>query len=108
MINSILNYAENNKEGFTVNLNGLTPVSSGIAVAYEATQNSFGIDGLRAALAHAKENGNVLGGWFNSEDGMFYWDSVKIFKNSKRAIKFGKKQKQIAIFDITNLEEIRL
>lgn len=40
----------------------------------------------------------------------YYFDSVNIFKNSEidKAIEFAKQNKQIAIFDLTNLKEIRI
>ena len=50
----------------------------------------------------------IVGGWFNSENGEFYFDSCKLFKSLDEAKAFGKENHQIAIYDLTNLKEIIL
>lgn len=81
---------------------------SGISAAYAETQNCFGAEGLKKVIKHAKEHNGTVGGWFNEEDGQFYFDSVKIFTDRDEAIEFGKRNEQIAIFDIGELELIKL
>lgn len=110
MIFKILEIAETHKDGFTVELNNLTHVTSGISVAYAETQNSFNEEGLKRCIDHALSHGKTVGGWFDSEGDKFYFDSVRIFKDSElnEAIEFGKVNDQIAIFDLTNMREIRL
>ena len=107
-VEKVKKVAEANKDGFTFDLRTERMVTSGIVAAYTATQNSFGFDSLPTVVAHAEANAGVVGGWFNTEDAHFYFDSVRIFTNLAEAIAFGKEQDQIAIFDLTNLREIRL
>ncbi len=108
MLETLKRISEENEAGFTFNLLTAAPVKYGIVVAYQETQDCFGVSGLKKALAHAQKHNNVVGGWFNSQNGKFYYDSCKVFQNRKAAIEFGKEQAQIAIFDLTNLEEIKL
>lgn len=100
--------AEQNPEGFTVDLTTLKKVTKGISVAYLETQNSFGDKGLEKVLEHAEKHGKTVGGWLNEENGYFYYDSVRIYFDRDEAIRAGRENKQIAIFDISNLELIKL
>ena len=106
MISEILKIANQNPYGFTFNLKTKRFVKFGYSVAYKETQNSFGVEGLEKALKHALENDGIIGGWLNSENEKFYFDSIKIFKSKTDALEFARKNKQIAIFDLTNLIEI--
>lgn len=109
LIDCVWEYAQNNPYGFTLNLETMKPVKYGICVAYLETQNSFGKEGLERVIQHSQKNNKIVGGWLNSENNLYYFDSVKLFKNSelKEAIEFAKQNSQIAIFDLTNLKEIR-
>lgn len=108
MFIEILKIAKANKDGFTIELESLKHVTSGIVVAYKETQNSFDVEGLKKCLKHALEHDKVIGGWFNEENEKFYFDSCKIFTDLNEAIEFGRLNEQIAIFDLDNLREIRL
>lgn len=110
LIEGVWEYAKNNPDGFTLNIKTMRPVKFGICVAFLETQNSFGRESLRKVVKHALENEGVIGGWMNDGDGNFYFDSVRIFKNSEleQALKMAVQNQQIAIFDLTNLREIRL
>lgn len=110
LIERVWEYSLKNSEGFTFNLETEKPVKFGIAVAYLETQNSFDKESLERVISHSLEHAKILGGWLNVENNRFYFDSIKIFKNSEldKAIEFAKKEKQIAIFDLTNLKEIRI
>lgn len=106
MIIEILKIAVNNPEGFTVSLPELQHITEGIIVSYQETQNSFGIDGLKVVFEHALAHDQVIGGW--SFEGKYYFDSNKLFTDLEEAIEFGKSQKQIAIFDLTEQRLIKL
>lgn len=108
LIDSVWEYAKNNPNGFTLNIETKKAITFGISVAYKETQDSFGKESLEKVIRHALENFKTVGGWQDDEN--YYFDSVKIFKNSElnQAIEFGKENDQIAIFDLTNLKEIRL
>lgn len=105
---AIKKIAEANPLGFTVDLTTLKKVTGGISVAYLETQDSFGNEGLKRVLEHALIHENKVGGWFDDESGSFYFDSVRIFTDLDEAKRFGRQNKQIAIFDITNLRLIKL
>ena len=117
VLSSVAAIAAINPDGFTVNAATLQPVTSGYAVALKRTQNSFGAEGL-AKVANVIEelqasgnlNGRILafGGWYDSESGLFYYDATVIYQDREKAIAAGRANEQIAIFDLSNLEEIRL
>lgn len=96
--------ATNNKEGFTVNAATLQPITTGYAVAIAATQNSFGLEGLANVVKYVSEHPeiNAFGGWYNSQNNMYYFDATMIVKDLKIAIEIGRANKQLAIFDLTN------
>ena len=108
LFEAIQKIAKTNPEGFTVDLTTLNKVTGGISVAYLETQDSFGDKGLERVLKHALIHEKTVGGWLDDESGSFYFDSVRIFTNLDEAKKFGRENKQIAIFDITNLRLIKL
>ena len=99
-----------NKEGFTVSAANLQPVKRGYAVAVADTQNSFGLEGLANVVKYVSEHPevNAFGGWYNSENNMYYFDATVIVDDLKTAQELGRANKQIAIFDLANLKEIRL
>ena len=103
-------YSLNNPMGFTLNIETMKPIKYGISVAYLETQNSFGKENLKRVINHALKHSKTVGGWLDTESNQFYFDSVKVFKNSEieKAIEFAKENKQLAIFDLTNLREIRI
>ena len=102
--------AMNNKEGYTVNAKTLQPVTTGYAVAVADTQNSFGIEGLANVIKYVSEHPeiNAFGGWYNSDNNMYYFDATVIVNDLEAAKELGRINKQIAIFDLANLTEIRL
>lgn len=110
LIELVWEYSQNNPGGFTLNIETLKEVKFGIVVAFKETQNSFGKQSLQTVINHANQNHKIIGGWLNDDNGLFYFDSVKVFKNSelKEAMKFGIENEQIAIFDLTNLKVITL
>lgn len=117
VISSVAAIAAMSPEGFTVDAANLQPVTTGFAVAMKQTQNSFGADGLEKVANVIEElqasgnlNGRTLafGGWYDSESGFYYYDATIIFQDREEAIEAGRANEQIAIFDLANLEEIRL
>ena len=102
--------AMNNKDGFTVNAANLQPVKSGYAVAVSDTQDSFGFSGLANVVKYVSDHPeiNAFGGWYNSDNNQFYFDATVIVDDLETAKDLGRYNKQIAIFDLANLEEIIL
>ncbi len=102
--------AANNKEGYTVDAATLQPITKGYAVAVAATQNSFGPEGLARVIEYARTHKevNAFGGWYNEENGLYYYDAVIIADSLADALELGKSNAQIAIFYLQNCKEIRL
>lgn len=55
-----------------------------------------------------KKDGVYFGGWLDNQSGKVYLDLSKNEKDLDRAKKLGKKNKQLAIFDLGSFDEIRL
>ncbi|WP_034256822.1 hypothetical protein [Adhaeribacter aquaticus] len=108
MLETLLQIAKENPFGFTFNIRTANQVKFGVVVAYKETQNSFGTEGLKIVITHAQAHDQIVGGWLNTENNQYYFDSCKVFRSRKEAIEFGREQEQLAIFDLTNLEEIKL
>lgn len=107
---SLLQVATSNPDGFTVSASNLQSISKGFAVAFAATQNSHGTDGLKSVINYAKKNAGTVdafGGWYDSETGLFYWDAVRILSTKEEAEKFARDNKQLAYFDLNTCTEIR-
>lgn len=102
--------ANTNKDGYTVNASTLQPVTAGYAVAVADTQNSHGAEGLAKVVKYVADHPevNAFGGWYNSENGLYYYDATIIVDDLYKAIELGRANNQIAIFDLTNCKEIRL
>lgn len=101
---ALANIAIANKEGYTVNAATLQPVKTGYAVAVADTQDSFGLEGLANVVKYVEEHPeiNAFGGWYNSENGKFYFDATIIVDDLNQALELGRVNKQIAIFDLKN------
>jgi len=106
----VLDYSKKNPNGFTLNIETFKSVKYGFSVAFKETQNSFGVEDLEKVITHALENNKTIGGWLDEESGFFYFDSVKVFAETefKEAVEFAKKNRQIAFYNLTDEEEIRL
>lgn len=96
--------AMNNKDGFTVNAANLQPVKRGYAVAVADTQNSFGFSGLANVVKYVSDHPeiNAFGGWYNSQNNMYYFDAIVIVEDLAAALELGRINKQIAIYDLAN------
>ncbi len=110
LIDGVWDYSLINPNGFTLNVETMKPIKYGISVAYRETQDSFGKESLNGVINHALEHGKAVGGWYDTESNRYYFDSVKIFRNSEidKATEFAKNNDQLAIYDLTNLKEIRI
>lgn len=99
-----------NPAGFTVNAQTFEPITSGYAVAVLDTQNSFNAEGAARVMEYVSNHPevNAVGGWYNSENGRFYYDATIVVNDLATAVELGKANQQIAIFNLNTLEEIRL
>lgn len=98
IMDEILEISKANPDGFTINLKTMSHVRSGYAVAYIATQNSFGTEGLETVINHAKDHDNIVGGWKDEDD--YYFDSVMVVDDLEEALRLGKENLQKAICDL--------
>lgn len=100
-----------NPAGFTYDVqNGSFP-SSGYVIALQETQNSFNAEGLQKCLqviAAGNTLATCIGGWLDTESGLYYYDASIIVEDLQTALTLGRLNKQIAIFDLNNMQEIRL
>ena len=110
IIAALTTIAALNPEGFTVDAKTMQPVTRGFAVAVADTQNSFGPEGLAKVVEYVSAHSgvNAFGGWYDSESGLYYYDATIIVHDLLKAIDLARANDQIAIFDLTRLEEIRL
>ncbi len=110
LLKALAHIATANPDGFTVNAITLEPVTKGYAVSLEATQNSFGTEGLARVIDYVTTHSdvNAYGGWLNSDNNQYYYDATVICTTRDEAESLARQNHQIAYFDLENMEEIRL
>lgn len=103
-------YSMTHPDGFTLDLHTMTEPTEGIAVSYSATQGCHSREALDYVVSHSMKHNGFVGGWFDTADSLFYFDSSRIFPEDSLAAakKFGIENGQIAIFIISEGREIRL
>ena len=103
-------FSQTHPDGFTLDIRTMTEPTEGIAVSYAATQNSHSRSQLDKVIAHALQNDGFVGGWYNTTDGLYYFDSTRLFPENqlKEALEFGKKNAQNSAFILSSSTEIPL
>ena len=103
-------YSQSHPDGFTLNLRTMTEPTAGISVAYSATQGCHSREALNSVVSHAMKHNGFVGGWFDTADSLYYFDSTRLFPEDSldAAKRFGIENGQIAIFIISEGKEIRL
>ncbi|MBQ6275985.1 MAG: hypothetical protein IJK62_04695 [Bacteroidales bacterium] len=98
----IWTYSQSHPDGFTIDIRTMTEPTKGIAVSYYATQGSHSRKNLNRVVRHALHHDGYVGGWLDTADSLYYFDSTRLFpKDSlEDAIKFVLKNRQKAIFSI--------
>lgn len=99
--------AKRNPEGYTVDKKRKA-ITDGYSIAVKETQDSHGILGLVRTTFHSLRHGLNFGGWLDTATGRYYYDSVVIEQDEQTAIAKGCENEQIAIYNLTEGEEIRL
>ena len=89
-------------DGFTLSLDSLRQPTKGLAVSYLATQNSFDKKSLPAVIKHARAHDNLVGGWYDPEEGKYYFDSSRIFPEDSlaAALAFARENQQHTVYDL--------
>ncbi len=103
-------YSQTHPDGFTIHIPDFTEPTYGIAVSYAATQNSHSKESLPKVISHAQEHDGYVGGWLDTDSGLYYFDSTKLFPEDQReqAIAFGKENGQLSAYVISTGESIDL
>ena len=101
-------FSQSHPNGFTLDLRTMTEPKEGISVSYAATQNSHSRNQLDKVVNHAIQNDGYIGGWYNKENGLYYFDSTRLFPEDslQEAIRFGKENGQLAVYVISSSTEI--
>ena len=104
----VWSFSQSHPDGFTIDIRSMTEPTEGIAVSYAATQNSHSRDQLDKVVSHALQHEGYVGGWYNREDGLYYFDSTKLFPENdlKGAIQFGKENGQHSVFILSTYTDI--
>ncbi len=103
-------YSQTHPDGFTLELSTITEPHEGISVAYAATQGCHSRNKLNRIVRHALSNSGYVGGWLDTTDSLYYFDSSRLFPEDSldAAIRFGIENKQKAIYIISSGTEVRL
>ena len=117
----VWSFSQSHPDGFTIDIRTMTEPTEGIAVSYAATQNSHSCvplvaseqsssarDQLDKVVSHALQHEGYVGGWYNREDGLYYFDSTKLFPENdlKGALQFGKENGQHSVFILSTYTDI--
>ena len=110
LADAVWTFSQTHPDGFTLDIRTLTEPTEGISVAYAATQNSHGREALDAVVSHATAHEGFVGGWLDTSDSLYYFDSVRLFPEDslEAAVNFGKANFQKSIYRLSTGEEILL
>lgn len=106
--NQVWDFSKSHPDGFTIDIRTMTEPTEGIAVNYAETQNSHLREQLPKVVNHALLHDGYIGGWLNTDNGLYYFDSSKLFPETslKEAIEFGKENGQYSAFILSTFSEI--
>ena len=101
-------FSQTHPDGFTLDIRTMAEPTEGIAVSYAETQNSHSRNQLGKVVSHALSHDGFVGGWLNTADGLYYFDSTKLFLENKLgdAIRFGKENCQHSVFILSTFTDI--
>ena len=89
-------------DGFTLDLGTMRQPTEGLMVSYADTQNSFDKKSIPAVVKHARAHDNLVGGWYNPENGKYYFDSTRMFPEDSlaAALAFARANGQHTVYDV--------
>lgn len=104
LADEIWTLSQNRPDGFTLDLRTMTEPTEGISVAYAETKNSCSREQLEEVVRHALHHDSYVGGWLDTRDSLYYFDSVRLFPESslKEAIQFGKENNQYSAYILSS------
>ena len=100
LVNVIYAMGQMYPDGFTLDLNSMRQPTEGLIVSYKETQNSFDRQSIPAVIRHARKHNNLVGGWYNPENGRYYFDSNRAFPEDSlaAALAFARENGQHTVF----------
>lgn len=103
-------FSQSHPDGFTVDVRTMEEPTEGIAVSYAATQGSHSRESLPSVVAHALTHDGYVGGWLDTESGLYYYDSTKLFPEDQldEALEFAYANGQHSVYIISTGEDIRI
>ena len=103
-------FSQSHPDGFTLDVRTMTEPTEGIAVSYADTQGSHSRSQLNVVVDHALQHEGYVGGWYNSENGLYYFDSTRLFPETAlgEAIQFGKENGQMSAFILSSYTDVPL
>ncbi len=101
-------FSQTHPDGFTLDIRTMTEPTEGISVSYAATENSHSRDQLEFVVNHALEHDGYVGGWLSSENGLYYFDSSRVFPENQldEAVQFGKDNGQYSVYILSTGTEV--
>ena len=93
-------FGQAHPDGFTLDVRTMAEPAEGIAVSYAATQDSHSREALERVVDHALRHDGYAGGWYNPENGLYYFDSTRLFPEDRLedALRFGRENGQHSVF----------
>ena len=110
VVERVWQFGQSHPDGFTLDVRAMQEPAEGIAVSYAATQHSHSRARLAFVVQHALGHDGYVGGWLDTESGLYYFDSVRLFPEDQldAALAFARENGQTAVYVISTGEEIRL
>ena len=100
LVDSIWVFSQTHPDGFTLSVSTWKEPQEGIAVAYSSTLGSHDKAELHYVVGHALDNGGFVGGWLDTETGLYHFDSIRLFPEDslEAACRFGRENDQLALY----------
>ena len=110
LVDSIWVFSQTHPDGFTLSVSTWEEPQEGIAVAYSSTLGSHDKAELHYVVGHALDNGGFVGGWLDTETGLYHFDSIRLFPEDslEAACRFGRENDQLALYILSSGQEVRL
>ncbi len=101
-------FGQAHPDGFTIDVRTLAEPAEGIAVSHAATQNSHSRGDLERVVEHALRHDGYAGGWYNPENGLYYFDSTRLFPEDRLedALRFGRENGQHTVYILSTGREV--
>ena len=104
----VWSYGQAHPDGFTIDVRTMAVPTEGIAVSYAATQDSHSREALEGVIDHALRHDGYTGGWYNPGNGLYYFDSTRLFPEDRLedALRFGRENGQHSVFILSTGTEV--